>query len=158
MLGSLKSYIFCLHPSLSFFLLFFVEPEKESRGMEDESVPFFVGSITRSATEKQGKERRRSYRLRIAGGSRSADANSSPKTFTMYNSSCGSWLASAYTRYYACSRDNDTMFAVTEGCVPICLYRPLAYVFRGVTRDSLSNVPAPIYKFVVDTRFGCFKL
>lgn len=27
--------------------------------------------------------------LRIAGGSRSADANSRPKTFTMYNSSRG---------------------------------------------------------------------
>lgn len=58
-------------------------------------------------------------RLRIAGGSRSGDANSRPKTFAMYNSSpaaaASSSSSSAYTRYYACSRDNDTMFAVTQG-------------------------------------------
>lgn len=74
-------------------------------------VPSFFEPANVERIEKREKKGvRMPPRLRIAGGSRSDDANSRPKTFAMYNSS--RW--SAYARYYACSRDNDTMFAVAQ--------------------------------------------
>lgn len=50
----------------------------------------------------------------------------------------GDWLASAYTRYYACSRDNDTMFAVIGGCVPICSYN-YSHICLGCNAGQLER-------------------
>lgn len=52
-------------------------------------------------------------------------------------------------RYYACSRDNDTMFAVIGGCAPIRLYDYYSRVYLGYgdtvrTSDRIART----YKFV----------
>lgn len=55
---------------------------------DDDCEPLaFSTSNKRKGRRREGEGRKGVPRLRIAGGSRSADANSRPKTFTMYNSS-----------------------------------------------------------------------
>ena len=128
---------------------FVVETEKESTRSSSSFFFFFSLRITqrRRARWRDGEGRKGVPRLRIAGGSRSGDANSSPKTFTMYNSSRGLVGVCLHAILRVLSWQWHNVCGYWRVCADTLVQSRSRMCVWDTTRESLDKAQPCTYKF-----------